>query len=322
MRRYFKAFYAVLLAFGPAACAMHGQSATPTALPPYNPQNIVRPFDTHGGIASEDVVLGDAAPVLGGKQLAHLNVAITEVDTTDSSGRTQVVAQYSTPLIVDLLQYQGGAGALVASSTGPQVGYQQLRLVLNVASSQAVYTDNSTDALIFAAGASSASTSGAGSSTATAFNAPGQVAITVNQSFAGPSTGQIFADFNLFESLATTTGGLLVQPAFFVAVTSNAGQVTGTILNRNGVPVANATVVAVGSAGNVGNTTSTDASGNFEMHALQSDTYQLQVYNKYTNAAGAQFFASNATNTRGSALPGPTITVTPGQSTNAGTITD
>ena len=107
MKRHFKAFYALLLAFVPAACAMHGQSATPSALPPYNPQNIVQPFDTHGGIATMDVAVGDAPPAFFGSGLARVNLAISEIDVVDAAGNSQVVAKYTTPFIVCLLYTSG-----------------------------------------------------------------------------------------------------------------------------------------------------------------------------------------------------------------------
>lgn len=301
---------------------MHGQSGT-TALPSYNPQNIVQPFDTHGGIASSstNVEIGDAAPSVG-NQLAHLNLAIREVDLIDANGNSTVLAQYAEPLIVDILQYQDGSGATVArgGNAKPKT-YTQVRIVVEAAESQAIYTDNSTGALNFS-GDSSASSVGAGLATATAPGWQGTVAITTPVNFTTQPNlnNTLKVDFNAFESLAPgASTAVTVRPTLFAAAASSAGTITGTVVGKNGKPVANATVIATGSDGSVGNTVATDASGNFNLHALNADTYSLQVRNSYTNAAGANIVSQGG---GGGTVLGPTVTVTPGQTTDAGTIRD
>jgi len=303
---------------------MHGQSATPALLASNGDSNVVRPFDTHGGIATYQ--MGDAAPTLSGKQLAHFNLAIREVDVTDAAGRSQVVAQYDRPLIVDVLQYQDGSGANIGHASISQQSYGSIRFVIDAAASQAVYTDNSTASLTFQYGRQTSSDARAGASTLTTPAGNGLVAIKNTQSFAiGSSASELVnVDFNLFESLAgtnDTSGGISVRPALFVAGNSNSGHIGGTVDGSNGNPVNNATVVAIGSSGNVGNTVATDASGRFDLHTLPADTYRIQIYNSYTNAAGAHFASKGGTSTR-DVIFGPTITVGPGQNANAGTITD
>jgi hypothetical protein len=304
---------------------MHGQSSTPALLASSdNPPSLITPFDTHGGIATS-YAIGDAAPTLSGKQLAHFNLAIREVDVIDASGRSQVVAQYDRPLIVDVLQYQGGSGANVGQATNNQRTYGQIRFVIDVAASQAMYTDNSSASLNFAYGRDTSSDVHAGRSTRTTPAGRGLVAITNTQNFTvGASAAELVnVDFNLFESLANTDdtgGGISVRPTLFVAGNSNSGHITGSVVGSNGNGVSNAAVIAIGSSGNVGNTVATDASGKFDLHTLPADTYRIQIYNSYTNAAGAQFSAKGSS--RRDVIFGPTITVGPGQSTSAGTITD
>jgi hypothetical protein len=309
---------------------MHGQSSTPALLASSEtPPSVITPFDTHGGIATS-YAIGDAAPTLSGKQLAHFYLAIREVDVTDASGRSQVVAQYDRPLIVDVLQYQGGSGATVGQATNNQRTYGQIRFVVDVAASQAVYTDNSTASLSFAYGRDTSSDARAGRSTRTTPAGRGLVAITNTQNFTvGASAAELVnVDFNLFESLSAgsgispndTSGGIAVRPTLFVAGNSNSGHITGTVVGSNGNGVSGAAVVAIGSSGNVGNTVATDASGGFDLHTLPADTYRIQIYNSYTNAAGAQFSAKGSS--KRDVIFGPTITVGPGQSTSAGTITD
>jgi hypothetical protein len=319
---------------------MHGQSATPTALPPYNPQNIVQPFDTHGGIATMDVEVGDAPPAFLGNALARVNLAISEIDVVDSRGNSQVVAKYAVPFVVDLLQYQGGSGASVGeASVGNLQTYQQLRFVVDTAASSVLYTGGLSAPLNFATGGDSSS-SHAGKTTSTSYLDAGHVAITRTGSFTiGSGASELVnADFNLMESLTPPSIGsergngnhgnsgkgslgLTVRPTLFVAANSNEGMITGTVVNDNGRPVSNAVVVAVGPGNQVGNSVATDASGNFLLHTLAAGSYRLEVYNQYTNSAGANF-SSRGASSDNNLLNGRTITVSPGQTANAGTIAD
>ncbi|HEX5274736.1 MAG TPA: carboxypeptidase regulatory-like domain-containing protein [Candidatus Rubrimentiphilum sp.] len=337
MKQYFRAFYALLLAFAPAACAMHGQSATPTALPPYNPQNIVQPFDTHGGIATMDVAVGDAPPAFFGSALAGVNLAISEIDVVDASGNSLVVAKYTTPLIVNLLQFQDGSGDSVGTASVNNLQtYQQVRFVVDTAASTVLYTGGLSAPLNFVTNSDSSS-SHAGALTSTSYLDAGHVAITQSGSFTiGSGASELVnADFNLMESLTppsigwgrgnggswNSSLGLTVRPTVFVAVSSNESMISGTVVNDEGRPVSNAVVVAVGRTGQVGNTVATDSSGNFLLHTLAAGTYRLDVYNQYTNSAGSNF-SSRHSSSDTDRLRGPTITVSPGQTFNAGTITD
>ncbi len=341
MKQYLRAFYALLLAFVPAACAMHGQSATPTALTPYNPQNIVQPFDTHGGIATAEVAVGDAPPAFFGIGLARVNLAISEIDFVDATGQTQVVAKYTAPLIVDLLQYQDGTGASVGRTDVKNLQtYPQVRFVVDTVASSVLYTGGLSAPLNFVTGNDSSS-SHAGRATSTTNLGAGRVAITQTGSFTiGSGVSELVnADFNLMESLTPPSIGsnrgddqhgnseshgslgLAVRPTMFVAASSNEGMIAGTVVNDDGRPVSNAVVVAVGQGNRVGNTVATDASGNFLLHTLVAGEYRLDVYNQYTNSAGANF-SSEGSSSDHNRLKGQTITVSPGQTTNAGTIQD
>ena len=325
---------------------MHGQSSTPALLASSdNPPGAITPLDAHGGIPTSSMTVNmmDAAPVISGKQLAHFNVAIREIDVTDSRGRTQVVAQYSSPLVVDVLKYQSGTGANVGQTAATDQTYRQIRFLVDVSASQAVFTDNSVSPLSFVSRKDTMSDSKAGRSTVTVPAGGGLVSITDTRNFTiGANTSELVSvDFNLFESLAPAgggdvdranahggiptgasaiAGGLSVRPTLFVAANSSAGQLSGRVVNQNGDPVSGAVVVAVGQ-GDVGNSAATDASGNFELHALAAGSYRLDVYNQYTNAAGAQFTSHGATSRR-DVIRGPNITITPGLTSSTGSFTD
>jgi hypothetical protein len=77
----------------------------------------------------------------------------------------------------------------------------------------------------------------------------------------------------------------------------------------------------VGSNGQAVNSDSTTSSGAFNIHALPPDTYQLIVYNVYTNAAGQKNYSSGYT-TNYQGFYGPTISVSSGTTASAGNIGD
>lgn len=338
MKRYYMALFALLLAVAPSACGTHGGqlTASPSVIPSLS-DNPIHPLDTHGGIASMSVDFTDAAPVIAGKHLAHFNVAIREIDVTDSQGHSQVVAQYSKPLIVDMLQYQGPVGASVGTASVTDKTYTSIRFVIDTASSQAIFTDDSNAPLTFTLGKHTASKANVGATTSTTEAGHGLVAITDQRQFTlGTNLSEtVSVDFNLFESLAPLGtggqsgdnkhfdlhGGIAVEPCFFVAGEDTAGQLTGQVVNQGGSPVAGATVVAIASDGTPGNSALTDASGYFSMHTLSSGLYTLRIYNAYTNAAGANYTSTGATS-GSDVLTGPGVLVNSGLTTFAGTITD
>ncbi len=330
---------------------MHGQSATPTALPPYNPSNLVQPLDLHGGIATApttptapttsttDVTIGDAPPAFLGRGLASVNLAISEIDFVDAAGRSKLVANYAAPLVVDLLEYQDGSGASVGrTDVNTLQTYQQVRFVIDTAASNVVYAGGFSAPLNFVTDSDSSS-SHAGRTTSTTYLGAGRVAITQSGSFTigGGASELVNADFNLMESLRSSIDserrdgnddnsavqggfGLAVRPTMFVAANSNEGSITGTVVSDDGRPVSNAVVVAFGQ-GQVGNSVATNSSGNFLLHTLAAGSYRLDVYNHYTNSAGATFSSEGSSSDR-NRVRGQTIIVSPGQTANAGIIRD
>lgn len=288
-----------------------------------------------------DVQVGDAAPSFFGNRLAGINVAISEIDVVDNFGRSQVVATYSSPLMINLLQYQDGLGTSVGQASVSQLIYQQVRLVVDVGASSVLYAGGASAGLRFVTDRDQSSAN-AGNATSTTVLDSRHVAITDNRPFSIGSTVNelVNVDFNLMESLtppsidtrrgqgnrlaSDTHGGLAltVRPTLFVAANANGGQITGTVLNSHGRPVSNAVVVAVDDNGHVGNTIATDASGKFLLHTLAAGTYSLDVYNEYTNSAGANFSSEGSSSDHKRLKGITTVTVSPGRTTNAGTITD
>lgn len=285
-----------------------------------------------------DVEVGDAPPAFFGPNLNAINVAISEIDVVDGSGRNQVVAQYTTPMLVNLLAYQNGAGDSVGQASVDTQTYQDIRFVVDVGGSGVLFNGGISAPLNFVTDSDSSSAH-AGKATNVSWVDTRHIAITVNEPFSiGMSADELVnVDFNLLESLTppsigsergngngrndSNSLGLRVRPALFVAANSNSGEITGTVVNENGRPVQNAIVVAINSNGQVGNTVATDNNGNFLLHTLQAGSYRLTIYNQYRNSAGASLQSQGASSDEDS-LRGPTVLVSPGQNTNAGAITD
>lgn len=283
-----------------------------------------RPLDTLGGGPANfsiNIMLGDAAPMLGGKTLAHLYIGVDRVDVT-SGGATATVASYGSPAVVDVLQYQGNSGASVADSATNRTSYSSVTFVLDIASSQAVFTDGSSAPISFMENAPNESWSGADSNMSTVADGIGAVDVTSNLPFTIPANAAqgVRADFNAFESLALRNGAIAANPVMFVAPQADSGELTGTVVNRSGSPVKNAVVVAYDPSGHPRNVAVTGADGSFDLTTLARRRYQLVIFNEYVNAAGRSYYATG-TNNGNTAIYGPSVTLQ-GSSTSAGAISD
>ncbi|HEY9179176.1 MAG TPA: DUF4382 domain-containing protein, partial [Candidatus Baltobacteraceae bacterium] len=102
-----------------------------------------KPLDVIGGPAlfsTLNTLLGDAAPVVGGKPLAHFYIGVREIDAI-VNGQTVVLGSASTPYQMDLLQYQNGSTAWMTQTSIPMQTYTQLRYVIDIPSTQAIFAD-------------------------------------------------------------------------------------------------------------------------------------------------------------------------------------
>jgi len=328
MQRFTKAAIGLATAIVLAGCSsMGGPSGPHGALPTSDtqPRSHARPMDTLGGgpvTRLLGILLGDAAPSLGGKQLAHLYVGVRRVDVS-SNGNTGTVASFDSPQIIDLLQYQGSTGADVGNASTAQTTYSGVTFVVDIPSSQAVFTDGSTMPLQFMLNTATYSSAGAGATTTTIADGPSNVDIISNQPYTIPAgaSQNVRVDFNAFESLVLGTTGVVTNPVLFVAPVATSGELDGTVQNAYGNGVNKAVVVAVDANGNVQNTALTASNGTFQLPVLPVGSYTLYVFNSYTNAAGRNFRASG--NTNGAwYIAGANATVVQGQATQVGTIND
>jgi len=297
------------------ACSGGAHGASPV-LPQGDtgPASHVRPLDTIGGGSSLvggllKILLGDSAPQLGGKTLQHLYIGVSRIDVT-ANGQVTTIESYDQPKVVDVLQFQKDAAQQIGDSKVAKQKYDSLTLVVDVPSSQAVFSDHTSMPLTFLTNTPTQSSAGAGATTTTVPDGANAVDIIAAQPFSVPEgqTQEIRADFNAFESLALQSQGLIANPVVFVAERPNSALINGTLVNANGDPVANATVVASDADGNVRNTDITDAKGNFTLSTLNRGSYTLTIYNAYTNAAGQQYQASGQTSTA-TVVQGPTLSL-------------
>ena len=277
-------------------------------------------MDVHGG-PSLSTSLGDSSIVLYGKTLAHFYIGVREVDAM-ADGQSVVLGSSATPAIVDLVQYQNGSADWMTQTNVPATNYSQLRYIVDLNSTKAVFADGTSMPVEFS-GARTSSSSGMGAATSTTWDATyaNAIDITVNAPIdvSATTAAAVMGDFNLSESLAPASSAIIMRPALSAA--NMPAAITGTIVNEYGQPVSGATIVAVGSNGYAVNSAATDASGAFNVHALPADTYQLLVYNVYTNAAGYRTSASGETYYV-TGFYGPVVTVTAGNTTSAGSIGD
>ena len=314
--------FLLALAPGLTACGSHA------SLPVQSAQSAPRfekPMDIVAGPSGYklNVLLGDAAPNLGGNTLQRLDLGIMEIDAVEN-GEVSVLASFDTPRVVNVLAHQDDDGESVADGNVARSDYQQLRLVIDLASSYAKFRGGPRVPVDFLVNVASASSSGAGATTLTTSDGPGAVDMLVTQPFSIPAhqDHSVRVDFNAFESLAIdATGALVARASLFVAPMDDMGRVKGCVLDAYGSPVSNATVVAVAPDGSIGNSDWTDDSGRFSIGTLRSGTYKLLIYNSYTTAAGRVVTASGQTNSSQS-FEGPTITVSPDKAVTAGTIAD
>jgi hypothetical protein len=282
--------------------------------------------DQIGGGVGKDLImnLGDAA-LPNGSKIQAVNLGIDQILATDAYGNVTIVAQYTSPQVVDVLAYQGGNTTPIADGNVTSATYTSLTIVVDTATSNYVGGTGNVHSLSFQTGATRSS-SGFGASTTTAAGPnPGTVAITFKKSFAvSGSSMNIDVDFNALESLdpASTSSGGSSRPSLTVAQEGVEGAIAGNVLDAAGSSVSNAVVVAIASDGSTAATGVTDSNGAFLLHTLNAGSYRLAIYNQYLTASGWQVDSQNSSSSAPAVVQGPSASVTNGQTTSVGTVQD
>jgi carboxypeptidase family protein/uncharacterized protein DUF4382 len=249
--------------------------------------------DFMGGTPSRlHVALYDAP--LGNMPGVKVNVALAGVQLLTSTGALPFIS-YGSPQIVNLIDLQHNA--LTFDGTAPSGRYSGIRLLIESAQSNVVI-GNMTIPIVWG-------TPGHPSTSpviAVDFN----VAFAAGGLLSGDKPTSITLDFNVMQSVKFANGTIYVQPS--VTAANAAAQVNGTIKNRAGKPVANASVLAMDLTGHLINATATGSDGKFVLHALTPGAYTIMVKNSYVTASGETI---TATGNDAGAAPSQLIVLSP-----------
>ena len=328
MKRICGIGFLVAVLFSICACSSSAQNGGPTpGVPAAFSDFRMRPNDVIGGGHNRNlqIRLGDVA-LPNGVNLTQVNLGIDAIYVTDPLGHHVTVAQYSSPHVVNVLQYQNGSTTPIALGSVPTTTYSSMTIIVDTASSS-VQTAYGTKGLLVFRNAADQSSAGFGITTSTATATPSSVALTFGRGFAVAQSGELSfdVDFNAFESLlpAPSSGTQwTARASLSVAQEGLEGTITGNVVNTHGSGVHNAVIVATDASGKAVASSFTTSSGTFLLHTLSAGTYKLTVYNSYTTASGWHIAASGNTKANASfALPA-TVQVGPGQIAFVQTITD
>lgn len=246
------------------------------------------------------------APLFGASQI---NLAVVGVNATSGGTVTPIIA-YSSPVVVNVLDYQSTALILGGSSI-PAGSYDGLQLVIDPSLSSVVTTGGQT--LPVSLG------SIVGGSFVASTTSPQTVSYPLAFSGAGGSSVNLLLDFSAENSILLTGSSAEIAPVLGGTDESSAVAIVGSLVSAGGTPVQNATVVVTDGSGNLAGVAPSDQYGNFQVNWIGGGTYTVTVENAYTTLAGAQL---NASNGRTDSLAPVTVHVPAGNEVNLGQIGD
>ena len=213
----------------------------------------------------------------------QVNIAILRVEAVGEDGNAYAVVTYSAPMLVNILQCRKSA-LIFGHAQLPNQRYTSLRLAVS-SSVSSVYASSVTYPVQY------------GYFKAHSFvAAPSDFALIDFPANVRPDTGAvtILADFNTVESIRLQNQIALTASRIVSAPCDASSVIAGTVVSNASTPVSSASVSAVDTNGNVAASRMTDANGKYELHALVGGTYQLQISNEYTSAAGDEIDSSGA----------------------------
>jgi hypothetical protein len=264
--------------------------------------NARRPSDIGGGPGRFllNLMILDA-PLIGANAAnSKFNAGILGVDAIDGNGDSWQLIAFSTPQVVNLLDFQNSAFPLGNGSL-PAGSYPSIQLLLDPATTTVTYNGTVYPVRFVDSNHPWWDTS----QTVEAVRVP--LTITGN---AGDSL-RATMDFNVFQSANLENGIVYLTPT--VAAGMGEPAIAGKVVNAAGAPVSNATVVATDASGAVANTTFTAADGSFHIRGINAGGYTISVLNAYTTNAGATL---NASGNDPGAAPTTFVTVAPDSQVN------
>jgi hypothetical protein len=219
--------------------------------------------------------------------LAQVNIAVERINAIANGNTPQqtetALEVYPGEAVVNVLNYQQAAANLGITSI-PEGEYDALEFVCDPAHSSVVTTSGQEIPMtfgVFTNGKFVASPSGHGS-------------LVMPYNFnATLGLNNVLIDLNVENSLNISSNKAEFAPSFFAVNGNTAGAIGGTVVDRNGNPVQNATAVVTDGSGNLMGLAPTDQNGNFLVHALSAGTYKLTIYGKYVTAAQMAVTASD-----------------------------
>jgi hypothetical protein len=272
------------------------------------------------GSAQLSIAMTDGQLQLNGITVTAVNLGIDKVEVVGNGNQPTVVQSFSSPDVVNILNYTSQSSQLTFTGSIPAGSYQQIRLVLDTATTTISYTQNGQQYTNVPLFVPSATSQQFGNGTTSTDNGDGQgtagVKINVGlQAQSGGSYGFVL-DFNAGQSIVQTgSGSFTMKPVIVATAQSMAGAIAGTVQNQAGAAVSGAEVEAMQN-GTVVNAAITSSTGAFTINALPAGTYTLVVQNVYITAAGTQQTASGYDSSVGNSLTVPgTVTVTAGSTT-------
>lgn len=280
------------------------------------------------GTPTLSVAMVDAPFAMSGATVTAVDLGIDKVEVVGTSGPVVIKDYGATPNVVNILDYTSASAPLQFPSATIAAGsYQQIRFVLDSATTTIAYTDASgahTSPLTVPSGTSGGFGNGSSTDSGDGQGTSGfKVNIALDAS--GNATYGYILDFNAAQSIVMTGNGkFILKPVIVATAVQTSGAIAGTVVNMAtpGVAVVGAEVDAVVGATTI-NSGVTATDGTFTINALPVGSYTLVVKNSGTTLGGSAFTATNYDTSVGAmlAVPGP-FAVTAGSTTSAGTIKD
>ena len=265
----------IAVVFALTACNVSGMSSAVPGAAGGAPRETQ---DFLGGAPAAKLKISLFDAPLTGMPGVKVNVALAGVQLLSSTGTVPFIS-YAQPKIVNLIDLQNSP--LTFDGTAPGGQYAGVRLLIDSAHSN-VTVGSMTIPIVWGT-PGHATTSPV---IAVDFN----VAFTAGTLLNLNATTKLALDFNVMQSVRFANGTIYVQPS--VTAANAAAQVTGTIKNRAGKPVASASVLATDLSGHVVNVTATGSDGKFALHALPPGAYTIAVQNAYVTASGETITAA------------------------------